>query len=98
MGIIKGIRLGDIEKCLKETVELSFQMKMIQEEYEDVLNQIKANKKSLSSGRIPRDVFGNNYKVLEKEKKRLTLKINTVAEKMKAVNDRTTKIVKENRI
>lgn len=98
MGVIKSIRLSDIEECLKEIVGLSFQINMFQEEYEDVLDQIRANKKSLSSGRIPRDVYNKNFTVLENEKKRLTAKINDTVERMKTVKDRTAKITKENRI
>jgi hypothetical protein len=98
VGIIKVINLGSVEQCLKEMVELSFQINMFHEEYEDVLNQMKANKKSLSSGRIPREVYNKNYKLLENEKKRLVTKINETVEKMKIVNGKVAKITKENRI
>ncbi len=98
MGIIKVIRLNDVEDDLKEIVGLSFQIKLFQEEYEDVLNQSKTTKSSLSSGNISKDVYNRNRAILEKEMKRLVGKINDTVEKMKKVSENTQKTIRENTI
>jgi len=98
VGIIKNIKLNEIEDGLKEIVGLSFQAKLFEEEYEDVMNQIKTSKSSFSSGSISKDVYGKNKVILENERKRLVAKINETVEKMKKVNQKMQIIIKENRI
>jgi disulfide oxidoreductase YuzD len=98
MGIIKSIKLNEIEDCLKEIVGLSFQTKLFQEEYEDVMNQVKENKSSFSSGSIPKDVYSKNKILLENDRKKLVEKINETINKMKSVNENIQKIIVENKI
>lgn len=98
MGIIKNIKLNEIEDGLKEIVGLSFQTKLFQEEYEDVMNQIKDNKSSFSSGKISKDVYGKNKILLENERKRLVEKINETIAKMQSVNESIQKTMAENKI
>jgi hypothetical protein len=98
VGIINVIKLGNIEECLKDIVGLSFQIRLFQEEYQDVAKQIKDNKARFSSGNIPKDVFGKNQNLLEGEKKRLTGRINESIEKMGKVNSELLKLIRQNRI
>ena len=96
MGIIKNINLNSIEENLKEVIGLSFQARLFQEEYEDVMKQIIVSKKSYSSGNIPKDVYDKNKIMLENERKKLVLKVNETIDKIKKVNDNIQKIIKGN--
>ena len=98
MGIIKNIKLNEIENYLKEIIGLSFQTKLFQEEYEDVINQIKISKTSFSSGDISRDVYNKNKILLENERKRLEQKISETIGKMQKVNEDIQKTIRENKI
>jgi hypothetical protein len=98
MGIIKNIKLNEIEDGLKEIVGLSFQTKLFQEEYEDVMNQVKENKSSFSSGGISKDVYNKNKVLLENDRKKLVGKINETITKMKGVNENIQRIIEENKI
>lgn len=98
MGIIKIINLNGIEDCLKEVVGLSFQAKLFEEEYNDVINQMKDSKSGLSSGNISKDVYAKNMIMLESEKKRLLAKINGTIDRMEKVIETVQKIIKENAI
>lgn len=77
---------------------MSFQTKLFQEEYEDVMNQVKENKSSFSSGSIPKDVYSKNKILLENDRKKLVEKINETINKMKSVNENIQKIIVENKI
>lgn len=98
MGIIKKINLNGIEEGLKEIIGLSFQTKLFQEEYEDVIEQIKNNKNSFSSGKIPKDVYNKNKIILENERKRLDAKINETIGKIQKNNETIQKIITDNKI
>jgi hypothetical protein len=96
LGIIKNINLNEIESNLKEIVGLSFQIKLFEEEYEDVANQLKTSKANFSSGGISRDVYNKNKTMLENESKRLIKKINETVERTKNFNGNVQKTIKEN--
>lgn len=98
MGIIKNIKLNEIEDGLKEIVGLSFQTKLFQEEYEDVMNQIKEGKSSFSSGYISKDVYNKNKVMLENDRKKLVGKVNETIKKMQSVNENIQRIITENKI
>ena len=98
MGIIKNVKLSEIEDGLKEIVGLSFKTKLFQEEYEDVIKQIKDNKSSLSSGSISKDVYGRNKILLENERNKLVEKINETLNKMQKANEKIQSLIAENKI
>jgi methyl-accepting chemotaxis protein len=98
VGIIKNIKLNEIEDGLKEIVGLSFQTKLFQEEYTDVINQIKDSKSRISSGDISKDVYGKNKILLENERKKLVKKINETINKMQRANGNIQRIIGENKI
>ena len=98
MGIIKGIKLSSIEECLKEVTGMSFQIRLFQEEYEDVINQTKSNKKNLAQGSIPKDVYEKNLGILESEKKRLKGRINETIRRARSVNEKVRSLADSNRI
>jgi hypothetical protein len=98
MGIIKTIKLDGIEECIKDIVRFSFQIKLYQEEYGDVMKQKKDDRKRLSSGNIPKDLCKKNEFTLEVERKRLALKINQTVDRIGKINQEMLKLVKKNRI
>ena len=98
MGIIKNIKLDSIEECIKDVVRFSFQIRLYQQEYDDVTKQKKEDRKRLSSGNIPRDLYLKNESTLEAERKRLALKINQTADRIGSINEAMLKLVRQNRI
>jgi hypothetical protein len=98
MGIIRVIRLKEIESCLKEITELSLQIKLFQEEREDVAKQAADDKKELSQGDISKDVFDKNMSTLTLEKKRLGNRIDAAAERIESIGKKLLRTAKENKI
>ena len=98
MGIIKKINLNSIEDSLEEINGLTFQTKFLQEQHKVVMEQMKLNKTSFSSGNISKDIYNKNKVILEGERKKLNAKINETIGKIQKVNDSLQKVVKEYRI
>ncbi len=98
MGIIKRINLNSIEDSLEEIAGLSFQAKFFQEQQKVIMEQIKLNKSSFSSGSISKYVYNKNKIILEDEEKKMIGKINKTISKIQRVNDNLQKIIKEYRI
>jgi len=98
VGIIKKINLNSIEDSLEEINGLTFQTKFLQEQHKVVMEQMKLNKTSFSSGNISKYVYNKNKIILDGERKKLTKKINEAVEKVQKVNDTMQKIMKEYRI
>jgi hypothetical protein len=98
LGIIKNIKLDSIEECIKDIVRFSFQIRLYQQEYEDVVKQKKEDRRRLSSGNIPRDLYLKNESTLDAERKRLASKINQTTDRIGKINDAMLKLVRQNRI
>ena len=98
MGAIKLLRLGDIESYLKEIASLSLQVKLFQEEYEDVQEQEKESKKSLRAGDMSKDVFDRTNRMLGIEKKRIEFRINSITKRVGVITKRLSKLVKTSEI
>jgi hypothetical protein len=98
VGIIKNIKIDSIEDCIKDIVRFSFQIRLYQQEYEDVIKQKKEDRKRLSSGNIPRDMYLKNESTLEAERKRLALKINQTTDRIGKINGVMLKLIKQNSI
>jgi hypothetical protein len=98
VGIIKNIKLDSIEECIKDIVRFSFQIKLFQEEYDDVLKQKKEDRGRIASGNIPKDVYRKNEASLENERLRLAAKINQTVDKIGKTKEAILKLVKQNQI
>lgn len=98
MGVIRILRLGEIESHLKEITSLSLQIKLFQEEYEDVLEQERDSRKELRSGDMSKDVFDRTQRLLRIEKKRIEMKINSIAKRISLVSKRLSALVKTSQI
>jgi len=98
MGIINNINLNEIEDNLEEIVGLTFQTKFFQEQYEIIMNQIKINKSSFSSGKISRDIYNKNKTILENERNKLIKKISITTGKIQKINEKIQKNIEEYRI
>ncbi len=98
MGIINNVNLNEIEDSLEEVVGLTFQTKFFQEQYEIIMNQIKTNKSSFSSGKISRDIYNKNKIILENEKNKLNKKIDVTTEKIRKINEKIQKNIEGYRI
>lgn len=98
MGIIKNINLNSIEDNLEEIDGLTFQTKFFQEQHKVVIEQIKVNKTSFSSGNISKYVYNKNKIILENEKEKLIKSINGIISKIQKVIDKLQKNIKEYKI
>jgi hypothetical protein len=96
MGIIRAIRLKEIESNLKEITELSLQIRLFQEEREDVAKQALDDKRELSQGDISKDVFDKNMSTLALERKRLGARIDAAAERIESLGKKLLRTAKEN--
>jgi hypothetical protein len=98
VGIINVIKLNEIESCLKEITELSLQVRLFQEEREDVAEQAANDKKSLSQGDISKDVYDKSMSTLTLERKRLGTRIDGAAERIETLGKKLVRLAKENKI
>jgi len=98
VGIIKNINLNSIEDNLEEIDGLTFQTKFFQEQHKVVIEQIKVNKTSFSSGNISKYVYNKNKIILENEKEKLIKSINGIISKIQKVIDKLQKNIKEYKI
>ena len=98
MGIIKVLRLGEIESYLKEVTSLSLEIKLFEEEYGDVMEQMAESAKSLRRGDMSRDVFDSTSRMLSSEKKRIEVKINATAKRVGELIGRLNRSVENSRI
>lgn len=98
MPIIRRIDLNFIKKFVDDTIKLISQIKLFQEELEDVTIQINENEKYFSEGKISKDVFEANKKMLEKERLEVSLKIEKLAERISKIIKRAKSKIEENKI
>jgi len=76
MGLINKIDLNAIQANIRETVSRALDIRLLEEQLEDVINYIEANKKYLNNGKISKAIYEENKIKLEKNRKLLILKIN----------------------
>jgi len=77
MGIINNINLKELELSIRKAVCTSLDIRLLQEQLEDVVNYIKANENYLKNGKISKEIYKENKIKLEKNKKSLVTKINS---------------------
>ncbi len=98
MEVIKKIDLSSIEEFMKEIVASSSQIKLLQEELEDVILHANENEKLFSAGKISKEVYKKNKARLVKEKNQLRKKINVELSKLIKIINETKKLMEANRI
>ncbi|GEM_PF-5949571 len=98
MGVINRIELNSIEDLIKEIISISSQIKLIQDEAEDVLVHLEENKRLFSEGKISKDVFKDNKQRLKSEIAELKKRFNQEAEKISKVIEDLKKILESNKI
>lgn len=98
MGVINKIDLGSIENFVKEIIASASQVKLLQDELEDVLLHASDNEKLFSAGKISKEIYKENKLRLRKEKSQLRKKINDELRKLVGIINETKKLIEANRI
>jgi uncharacterized membrane protein YfhO len=96
--VIKRINLNKIESFLKNISEKSTQIRMFQQEIENININLKDNKSDFTSGRISNEVYKDIKINLEKEKKILEDKINKIIGNFLVNSEKLQKIIDDNKI
>ncbi|MEM5790473.1 MAG: hypothetical protein QXP77_00220 [Candidatus Aenigmatarchaeota archaeon] len=98
MGVIKRIDLNSIEEILKKIIGASSELKLLQDEMEDVFSHLSENEKLFSNGKISKDVYNENKARLKNEANELKKKLKEkIAEAIKILENGR-KIIEANRI
>jgi len=98
MGVINRIDLNSVEELIKKIVSISSEIKLLQDEIEDVLIHTKENEKLFSDGKISKDVYKENKTKLKSEMNELRKKVKgKIVEALKIVENGE-KIIEANRI
>lgn len=76
MVVIKGINVSEIEEQLKYISEGAAQIKVYEEELENIEENLKDNDKEFKNGKISREMYNDTKSVLKKKIDALTVNIN----------------------
>jgi NCAIR mutase (PurE)-related protein len=98
MSVIKRIDLDFINEFIKNIVGVSSQIKLFQEELEDVILQMRENKNYFSTGKISKEIYERNKIILEKEKEKLSSRIDEEIERGLKIIKEAKLVFEENRI
>lgn len=96
--VIKKINKDEIESYLKNISEGITQIKLLQEEIENLNNNLKNNKSDFLSGKISREIYKDIKINLDKEKKDLTNKTNKTINNVLILSEELSKIISNNKI
>ncbi|MEM5879068.1 MAG: hypothetical protein QXU74_01065 [Candidatus Aenigmatarchaeota archaeon] len=98
MTLINKINLGDIHMNVRKIINLGFDIRLLQEQLEDVINYISSNKKYLKSGKISKDMYEENEMKLEENKKILIDKINKKIDLLVKIAEKSKEVIGANKI
>jgi hypothetical protein len=98
MTVVKKINLNAVEEFVKNMIKASLNIKLLQDELEDVILQLKDNEKYLSRGDISLDVYKENKSMLEKNKKEILSKINEAIRDALSIAKNGKALIEMNRI
>ncbi|MEM5869915.1 MAG: hypothetical protein QXR09_01975 [Candidatus Aenigmatarchaeota archaeon] len=98
MTLINKINLNDIHANVRKIINLTFDIRLLQDQLEDVINYISSNKKYLESGKISKEMYEENQLKLEEGKKILIEKINKKVELLVKVAEKSKQLIGSNKI
>lgn len=98
MGIINKINLNELQADIRELVSTSLDIRLMQEQFEDVINYIEVNEDYFKNGKISKEIHEENKEKLEKNKKLLISKIDSTIASCVQVAKKAQNLVKVNKI
>jgi ElaB/YqjD/DUF883 family membrane-anchored ribosome-binding protein len=98
MRLIKKINLKPIREFTEKIVEISSNIRLLQEELENILSYASELEKFFSAGKLSKETFETNKTMLKKEKVRVSSKLNQAIDKALKLIKKTRLVIEESRI